>query len=336
MATTPTYINQRINNLQSQINSIISGGGGGVPTSSNLGTVLTNGNSAGTSDIDMNFNDITNVNSVVIDNNAGNTITAGSNQINFTSTLNNPSVISNSSGQDMNVASSATLNLSASTNIDATATTFNTTAVNDIFTTATNSTIALTAGTNITLYSSGLGDINLNAPNVNSNGYAMPICFTRERNDTFSYSSGGQSMDNVYNASIAVPYQFFTDQPLGNYTSTKWKIDFALNCYSNTNTGDKGLALYFDFQDTSTTFTFTPNTYNANTPYAVYQPAASYSAVGNAPFQNFNWTDWCDFGALQGQTSSALPLNMRLYFAGDSPFNCSFYMAITFTRTNLI
>ena len=66
MATTPTYINQRINNLQAQINSIISGGGGGVPTSSDLADVLVNGNSAGTTDIDMNFNDITNVNEVIV------------------------------------------------------------------------------------------------------------------------------------------------------------------------------------------------------------------------------------------------------------------------------
>jgi carbamate kinase len=66
MATTPTYINQRINNLQSQINSIISGGGGGVPTSSDLADVLVNGNSAGTTDIDMNFQDITNVNEVIV------------------------------------------------------------------------------------------------------------------------------------------------------------------------------------------------------------------------------------------------------------------------------
>ena len=56
MATTPTYINQRINNLQSQINDIISGGG--VPTSSDLAVVLVNGNSAGATKLNMNNNDI--------------------------------------------------------------------------------------------------------------------------------------------------------------------------------------------------------------------------------------------------------------------------------------
>ena len=58
MATTPTYINQRINNLQSQINDIISGGG--VPTSSDLAVVLVNGNSAGATKLNMNNNDIDN------------------------------------------------------------------------------------------------------------------------------------------------------------------------------------------------------------------------------------------------------------------------------------
>jgi hypothetical protein len=195
--------------------------------------------------------------------------------------------------------------------------------------------LTTTSATDIFLTSGGLGDINLNAPNINSYGYAMPICFTRERTDSFSYGSGGQSMDNVYNATVAVPYQFFTEQPLGNYTSTKWKIDFALNCYNNTNVGDKGLALYFDFQDT-TANTFTPYTYNANTPYAIYQPASSYGGGSSPPYQNFNWTDWCDFSVLQGLGSIQLPLNMRLYFAGDSPFSCNFTMAITFTRTNMI
>lgn len=74
MATTPTYINQRINNLQAQINSIISGGGGGVPTSSNLADVLDNGNSAGAFDVNMNSQDILavdNINTVTINSSLG-------------------------------------------------------------------------------------------------------------------------------------------------------------------------------------------------------------------------------------------------------------------------
>lgn len=74
MATTPTYINQRINNLQAQVNSIISGGGGGVPTSSNLADVLDNGNSAGAFDVNMNSKDILavdNINAVTINSSLG-------------------------------------------------------------------------------------------------------------------------------------------------------------------------------------------------------------------------------------------------------------------------
>lgn len=256
--------------------------------------------------------------------------------ISFSATA-NPTVISNSGGFDLTVQSSNQLLLVSSDIASITAgSSFNVIAGDAVNITANNDYVSIQADDNITLYSAGLGDINLNAPNINSYGYAMPICFTRERNDSFTYNLGGQQMEFVYQTQIAIPYQFFTEQPQGNYTSTKWKIDFALNCYSNTNTGDKGLALYFDFQDITSTFTFTPNTYNGNYPYAVYQQTASYGGGSGAPYQNFNWTDWCDFGALQGQTSSVLPLTMRLYFAGDSGFSCNFYMAITLTRTNMI
>jgi hypothetical protein len=61
MATTPTYINQRINNLQAQINDIVTTG---VPTTSNLADVLDNGNSAGTFDINMNSQDILATNNI--------------------------------------------------------------------------------------------------------------------------------------------------------------------------------------------------------------------------------------------------------------------------------
>ena len=84
MATTATYINQRINNLQAQINSIISGGGGGVPTSSDLADVLLNGNSAGATDIDMNHQDLTNVNEITfLNSNTTNVYSVGVNGNDF-------------------------------------------------------------------------------------------------------------------------------------------------------------------------------------------------------------------------------------------------------------
>lgn len=55
MATTPTYINQRINNLQAQINDITTSG---VPTTSDLAVVLANGNSAGGNSLNMDNSNI--------------------------------------------------------------------------------------------------------------------------------------------------------------------------------------------------------------------------------------------------------------------------------------
>jgi len=59
-------LNQRYNYLLNLVNSIITGLTP-VPTSSNLSDVLTNGNSAGTNDIDMNSQDISNVNQITLD-----------------------------------------------------------------------------------------------------------------------------------------------------------------------------------------------------------------------------------------------------------------------------
>lgn len=60
MSVSNFVLNQRINTLQYEINQITGGGSGGVPTSSNLAHVLVNGNSAGVTDLNMNFNDILN------------------------------------------------------------------------------------------------------------------------------------------------------------------------------------------------------------------------------------------------------------------------------------
>lgn len=62
MATTPTYINQRINNLQAQINAISPY----PPVADSLAAVLLVGNSAGASNINMNNNNITGVNNIAL------------------------------------------------------------------------------------------------------------------------------------------------------------------------------------------------------------------------------------------------------------------------------
>jgi len=61
MSLSTYYLNQRITNLQAELNAL-SGGGG--PTTSDLAVVLANGNSAGTDDIDMNLQDILQVDNI--------------------------------------------------------------------------------------------------------------------------------------------------------------------------------------------------------------------------------------------------------------------------------
>ena len=217
--------------------------------------------------------------------------------------------------------------------------------------TANNGNITLdTVVANIAFTSAGdieettaFGHIKLNAPNIDSFGYANPICFTRERADTFTYNYNGtglpQTMEQVYFTSFSIPIDFVASSPVPNYTSTLWKIDFALNTWNNTVTSDKGIALYFTFQDATAIYNLSPQTYNANTPYAVYQPASTYiSGSGNNAFQNYNWTDFIDLAPLVGLGSGVLPLNLLLNFAADSAFAtpCNFQMVVTLTRTNLV
>jgi len=232
----------------------------------------------------------------------GNPLTLYGLEFNSTETI--ATTISNDNGNDMNITAGGTL--------------------------------TITADDNITLTSSGLGNINLDAPNVDSYTYAMPICFTRERSDTFTYNYNGtgvlQTWELVYTTSFGIPTQFVADSPALGYTSTYWKIDVALNCYNNTTTADKGIAIYIDFEDTASNI-YSPLAYNLTTPYAVYQPASTFTNAPQPPFQNFNWTDVIDLAGLA--TTGAVPLNMRLWWAGDATLTCNFYIVVTLTRTNL-
>jgi len=201
---------------------------------------------------------------------------------------------------------------------------------------------SITALTNLTTTSAGgLGTVDTVSSNFNNNSSAMPICFTRERADTFTYNFNGtgvpQTLEQVYFTSFNIPQAFVSDTPVVGYTSTVWKIDFALNTWNNSVVADKGIALFFTLQDATASFNMSPQTYNANTPYAVYQPASTYTAgSGNTAFQNYNWSDFIDLNALNGQGSGVLPLNFLLNFAGDNAFSCNFQMTLTLTRTNLV
>ena len=177
--------------------------------------------------------------------------------------------------------------------------------------------------------------INLNAWNINCNNYSMPICFTGSiLADNFNYGSGGQNFENVYSFHYPIPYQFICDSPPSGYTSNIWKIEFALNCYDCSNTGDKGVALYIQFQDMNSNI-YMPLTYNQDTPYAVWQNPAMFSGA-HSQFQNFNWTDYVDFSSMVGTGSGNVPLTVSLYWAGDGGTSNKFNLCITLTRTNLL
>jgi hypothetical protein len=208
----------------------------------------------------------------------------------------------------------------------------------DINLTSITKSITLTAEDNLSLVSSALGNINLDAPNIISYSYAMPICFTRERVDTFTYNLGGgspQTFENVYTTNFALPYQFVSDTPQSGYFSSRWKIEVALNCYNSTNLGDKGLAFYIAFEDQSSNI-YLPLAYNDLTPYATWQNPSTYFNGSWNNFQNFNWTDLIDLSALSGTGSGNVPLGIRLWCAGDTNFSTNFNLVITLTRTNLI
>ena len=208
----------------------------------------------------------------------------------------------------------------------------------DISLTSVTKSITLTAEDNLSLVSSALGNINLDAPNINSYSYAMPICFTRERVDGFTYNLGGgspQTFENVYTTNFALPYQFVSDTPQSGYFSSYWKIEVALNCYGSTNLGDKGLAFYIAFEDQSSNV-YLPLAYNDVTPHAKWQNPSTYNNGSWSNFQNFNWTDLIDLSALSGTGSGTVPFNMRLWCAGDTNFSTNFNLVVTMTRTNLI
>jgi hypothetical protein len=202
------------------------------------------------------------------------------------------------------------------------------------------SSLTTTAGTDITL-TTPVDKLNLNALNILSYNYSMPICFTRERTDTFTYNFNGtgvpQTYELVYSTPFSIPVEFVASSPTGGYTSTYWRIDFGLNTWSNTNLADKGIACYFVFEDQSSNI-YTPITYNPSTPYAVYQPASTFTSQVSSlgAFQNYNWCDYVDLAGLVGGGTGILPINLRLNFAGDNAFSCSFSMNVTLTRTNLV
>lgn len=202
------------------------------------------------------------------------------------------------------------------------------TASDDIGLTTALDAISLTAGLNI----------NLNALNVNSYNYSMPICFETYATDVINYGSG-QALTNVFTTNVNFPPEFFVETPSVGYTSTKWRIGFTLqtwNAGGQNNLVDKALAFYIDFQDQATNF-YTPTIFTVATPYCKHNNNSTWTAGGtNSEFQSHTWTDYIDFTGLVGTSVSNLPLKLYLYMGSDNPLNFTFKLLCSFTRTNVV
>ena len=196
---------------------------------------------------------------------------------------------------------------------------------------ATNDSIGINANNNISLDSDNLGNINLNAPNVNSNGWAMPICLNHFSEDVWSYTLGGQVFEDVFSSNpiiIPLPQIFFADNPVNGYTTTRWQINFDMNCWDMTNTNDKGFAIYLSFLDVNSNL-YEPFLYNQLTPFCKWDNGATFSGA-NSNFKTVNFCDWISFAGLVGSFDSNIRLQMNI--AGDNPMNCKYRFKLGFTR----
>ena len=171
------------------------------------------------------------------------------------------------------------------------------------------------------------GTINTNAPNSNSYGNALPICLNQFENGTWSYTLGGQVFQNVFSTNIALPTQFFAENT--SYASTRWQINFDMNCWNFANAGDKGFAIYLLFLDGNGN-PYDPFLYNQQTPYCKWDNPPTFVGA-NSQFKSINWCDYVDFGGLVGSFNSNITLEM--YIAGDNVFNnVDFKFKLGFTR----
>ena len=254
-------------------------------------------------------------------------------------TLANPSIIQNSGGYDLTVQSSSQLVLNSYDNINMNAGVGLLVSAGDyISMTANNDFISFQADDDITLNSAGLGNINLQAPNINSYGFSIPICFDVYDTNVINYG-GGQTLTNVFITNCNIPPNFIVDTPQSGYTSNKWKIDFTLqtwNAGGQNNSTDKALAYYINFNDQSSNF-YTPVLFNDITPYCKHNNNSTWTAGGsNAEFQSHTWTDYIDFSALVGSGSGNLPLKLNLYMGSDNPKDFTFKLLCSLTRTNIL
>jgi hypothetical protein len=208
-----------------------------------------------------------------------------------------------------------------------------------LYLTSNQTNLALTASSgDITTNVNGVGNILLDAPNINSFSYAMPICFDVRDGGSISYG-GGQTLTLVYQTNVNFPPEFFTETPTSGYTSTTWRIDFTLHTWNaggQHNSSDKARAHYIDFIDQSTNL-YTPFIFDATTPFCYHNVDSTWTAGGsNSEFIPFSWTDYVDFNGLVSTGAGNLPLKLNLYMGSNNQKHFTFKLVCGFTRMTRI
>lgn len=192
------------------------------------------------------------------------------------------------------------------------------------------------APSNINIQSTSGGDIVLNAPNLTSYGFALPICFDFYEIDRNYGYSGGQAWEMIWQQDVTIPPQFFSESPGSGYASVKWRIDFTINTWNNgsgNNSSDKFMAYYIIFEDPNSN-PITPLLITPNTPFCRHNNNSTWNGGGLSEFQPFSWTDLVDFSDFVGTQSSQL--RFKVYFAADNPKNFNFSYKVGLTKTTRI
>lgn len=198
------------------------------------------------------------------------------------------------------------------------------------------SNLDLEASSNINIQSTNGGNIALNAFNLVSYGFALPICFDFYEIDRNYNYSGGQAWEMIWQQDVGIPPQIFSENPPSGYASVKWRIDFTINTWNNgsgNNNSDKFMAYYIEFEDPNGN-PISPLIVNSQTPFCRHNNNSTWNGGGLSEFQPFSWTDLVDFSTFVGTQSSQLRL--KVYFAADNPKNFNFSYKVGLTKTTRI
>ena len=199
--------------------------------------------------------------------------------------------------------------------------------------TSNNDSITITADDNISLTSSGDGNINLDAPNINSYGWALPICLNVFEIGAYNYGAGSQILQDVYQVAFNLPNQFFSNVPQSGYTATRWQINFDMNQFNMSSNSDKGFAICFELWDSNSNV-YSPFLYDQLQPFCRWNNGATWTNGTYNNFSSVNWCDYIDLGGMAGTFDGNLTLH--LFVAGDNPFTADFKLKFGLTRINRI